>query len=61
VCVGFRCLAAAWCAPCPPRAGLACLHHPRSQLRKLITENFEEWGPLENVNVIPMKTIAFVR
>jgi hypothetical protein len=34
---------------------------PTEQLRKLITENFEEWGPLENVNVIPMKTIAFVR
>ena len=31
------------------------------QLRKIVMENFEEWGPLDNVHLVPAKTLAFVR
>jgi len=31
------------------------------QLRKIIFDNFGEWGPIENVHLVPSKTLAFVR
>lgn len=31
------------------------------QLRKIVADNFSEWGPLENVHLVPAKTLAFVR
>lgn len=34
---------------------------PVLQLRKLLEENFGEWGPVENIHIVPDKTIAFVR
>ncbi|PSC68748.1 Pre-mRNA-splicing factor cwc2 [Micractinium conductrix] len=34
---------------------------PTEQLRKIVASNFAEWGLLENVHLLPDKTIAFVR
>eukprot|EP00887_Chlorella_sp_A99_P000567 scaffold17.g567.t1 len=34
---------------------------PALQLRKVVEENFKEWGPIEDVHIVPLKTIAFVR
>ena len=34
---------------------------PQERLEDLVRKNFEEWGPIEAVNVIPRKAIAFVR
>lgn len=34
---------------------------PALQLRKIIFDNFGEWGPIENVHIVPSKTLAFVR
>ena len=31
------------------------------QLRKIVADNFSEWGPLENVHLVPAKTLAFIR
>lgn len=30
-------------------------------LRRLLEENFSEWGPLASVYIVPKKTIAFVK
>lgn len=58
----LHCLFARWvsllslapCLACAPRLfGL--------QLRKIIFDNFGEWGPIENVHLVPSKTLAFVR
>ena len=34
---------------------------PAAQVRQLMDENFKEWGPIEDVYVVPSKTIAFIR
>lgn len=34
---------------------------PGMQLRKIVWDNFAEWGPLESVHLVPAKTIAFIR
>ncbi|KAL4439994.1 hypothetical protein ABPG75_002995 [Micractinium tetrahymenae] len=34
---------------------------PADQLRKIVWDNFAEWGPLDNVHLVPAKTLAFVR
>lgn len=34
---------------------------PLPQVRKALAEEFSEWGPLEDVYVVPLKTLAFVR
>ncbi len=34
---------------------------PLPKLRPLLEANFGEWGPLQNIHIVPDKTIAFVR
>ncbi|GAB4823748.1 hypothetical protein N2152v2_010794 [Parachlorella kessleri] len=34
---------------------------PVLELRKLLEDNFKVWGPIDDIHVVPTKTIAFVR
>jgi hypothetical protein len=47
-------------APLRPSAATAA-HCCLLQLRKIVADNFSEWGPLENVHLVPAKTLAFIR
>ncbi|EFN52859.1 hypothetical protein CHLNCDRAFT_138339 [Chlorella variabilis] len=34
---------------------------PTEQVRNIVGDNFGEWGPIENVHLVPSKTLAFIR
>lgn len=44
-----------------PLSSLRHIARSQLQLRKIIFDNFGEWGPIENVHLVPSKTLAFVR
>lgn len=31
------------------------------QVRSIVGENFAEWGPIDNIHLVPSKTLAFIR